>query len=442
MTTAPALAPTDAHPTTDEPRRYLFALVDGGGTVPPELGAVRRLVERGHAVTVLAEDSMRADVDATGATYRPWTQAPNRPTRLPADDPYQDWECKTPFQLIDRIIATQLVGPAEGYAADVDRALADLRPDLLVSSSFALGAMVAAEAAGVPYDVLLPNAYILPAPGMPPFGLGLAPARGPLGRLRDRAITALVGRLWRKGLPGLDAVRAARGLPALDPATGIFGQIHHARRVLVLTSEAFDFPAALPDPVRYVGAVLDDPAWADATPWTPPAGDDPLVLVALSSTFQDQADCLQRIVDALAQLPVRGVVTTGPALDPTVVRAPANVQVVAAAPHSQVLDHAAVVVTHGGHGTVVRALASGTPMLVLPHGRDQADNAVRVTTRDAGLSLKRGASATAIRKAVTRLLDDPTFAAGSARLGEVVRRDAARGALVAELESVPARTAP
>ena len=49
---------------------YLFALVDGGGTVPPEMAAVRALVDRGHDVTVLAEDSMHADVVATGARFR------------------------------------------------------------------------------------------------------------------------------------------------------------------------------------------------------------------------------------------------------------------------------------------------------------------------------------------------------------------------------------
>ena len=116
------------------------------------------------------------------------------------------------------------------------------------------------------------------------------------------------------------------------------------------------------------------------------------MLVALSSTFQDQRRCLQRIVDALGTLPVRGIVTTGPALDPDALTAPANVTVVAAAPHSEVLRHAAAVVTHGGHGTVVRALAAGVPMVILPHGRDQADNATRVTTRGAGLAVKRTAA--------------------------------------------------
>ena len=56
--------------------------------MPPELGTVRRLVERGHRVTVLAEDSMVDDVRTTGATYRPWTEAPNRPSRRPEHDPW------------------------------------------------------------------------------------------------------------------------------------------------------------------------------------------------------------------------------------------------------------------------------------------------------------------------------------------------------------------
>lgn len=68
---------------------YLFALLDAGGTVPPELGAVRRLAERGHRVEVLAEDSMRDEVIGAGAAFSPWT-AINRPDRLPRNDPFHD----------------------------------------------------------------------------------------------------------------------------------------------------------------------------------------------------------------------------------------------------------------------------------------------------------------------------------------------------------------
>jgi MGT family glycosyltransferase len=377
---------------------------------------------------------MLADVLATGAAFRPWVEGLNRPSRRPEDDPYRDWECKSPMALIDRLLDKQFVGPAPGYAADVLAAVADDRPDLVVSSFFAFGAMVGAEAAGLPYDVLFPNPYMLPAPGMPPFGLGLQPATGALGRLRDRALTRFTARLWAKGLPGLNALRAELGLAPLDT---LFDQIHRARRALVLTSADFDFPAELPANVRYVGPVLDDPGWA-AAPWTPPPGDDPLVLVALSSTFQDQAACLQRIVDGLGTLPVRGLVTTGPALDPGSITAPPSVEVVAAAPHSDVLRSAAAVVTHGGHGTVVRALAADVPLVVLHHGRDQADNGARLTARGAGLTVKRSASPAAIAKAVRTLLDDPAFVSGASRLGRSIRRDASSGALVAELEALPA----
>lgn len=112
--------------------------------------------------------------------------------------------------------------------------------------------------------------------------------------------------------------------------------------------------------------MLDDPGWAEGAPWVAPAGTDPLVLVAMSSTFQDQIDCLQRVVDALALLSVRGVLTTGPAVDAAALRPPANVTVVSSAPHRQVLPHAALVVTHGGHGTVMKALAAGVPSWYCP----------------------------------------------------------------------------
>jgi MGT family glycosyltransferase len=186
--------------------------------------------------------------------------------------------------------------------------------------------------------------------------------------------------------------------------------------------------------------VLDDPAWA-AVGWTPPPGDGPLVLVALSSTFQDQADCLQHIVDALGTLAVRGVVTTGPALDPRRVHAPANVTVVAAAPHSEVLRDAAAIVTHGGHGTVIRALAADVPMVVLHHGRDQADNTARVVARGAGVAVKRTASSAKIAAAVRRVLEDPSYRAGAAALGAIIRQDAASTMLVDELEDLPAPAA-
>ena len=391
---------------------------------------MRRLVERGHDVIVLAEDSMAPEVRASGARMRRWTTAPNRPDRRPEHDPYRDWEIKNPLQMFDRLMETQFVGPAPRYVADLTEAIAEQRPDVVLCSLFACGAMIGAESAGIPFVVLIPNVYPLPAEGAPPLGMGLQPARGPLGRLRDRAIYRINQRLWdKKALPRINALRAELGLAPLRHATD---QIHHAHLELVMTSADFDFPAKLPGNARYVGPVLDDPSWSE--PWTPPPGDEPLVLVGLSSTFQDHVGCLQRIADALATLPVRGVITTGNGVDPSAVAASDSVSVVRSAPHAQVLEHAAVTVTHGGHGTVMKSLAAGVPMLLLPHGRDQADNAARVTARGAGISIKRTAGSDRIAAAVRTLLDDPSYRACAQHQGAAVRRDAASGYLLGELE--------
>jgi UDP:flavonoid glycosyltransferase YjiC (YdhE family) len=320
---------------TASPSSYLFALVDGGGTVSPELGAARRLVERGHRVEVLADNSMFEDVRGAGAIFRPWAQVINRPTRHPEHDPLRDWQCRTPLQLIRRMLVHLLVGPAPHYVADVTAAVDDHRPDLIVCSMFTLGAMVGAEAAGISYDVLMPNIYALPAAGLPTFGLGGRPAVGPFGRVRDRAITTLVQRQWNEGVEPINGLRNSLGL---SPVHDFWDQIRHARRILVLTSRCFDFPAQLPHNVRYVGPVLDDPNWAKGQPWTLPPGGHPVALIAMSSTFQDQTDCLQRVIDALATLPVRGIVTAGTGLDPKCLYARANTRIEAAAPHSEVLN--------------------------------------------------------------------------------------------------------
>ena len=111
--------------------------------------------------------------------------------------------------------------------------------------------------------------------------------------------------------------------------------------------------------------------------------------------------------------------------------------VLAHAPHREVLRYADAVITHGGHGTVVKTLAAGVPMVLLPHGRDQGDTAVRVSARGAGIALKRTAPPEAIAAAVKEVLQNPTFRASARQLGESVRRDADDAALLRELEDIP-----
>jgi len=110
--------------------------------------------------------------------------------------------------------------------------------------------------------------------------------------------------------------------------------------------------------------------------------------------------------------------------------------IVQSAPHREVLSQAALTITHGGHGTVMKALAAGVPMVLLPHGRDQADTAARVIARGAGVTLARTASPDAIGRAVRHVLEHDEYRCAARRLGEVIRRDADGNTLIEELEGV------
>ena len=132
---------------------------------------------------------------------------------------------------------------------------------------------------------------------------------------------------WDAALPALNAARSEQGL---EPLEHVLDQGRSVARVLVMTSRAFDFIGPLPPTVKHVGPRLDDPVWAGE--WTPPAGTDPLVLVALSADFQDQEDVLLLSWPRSASCPIRAIVTTGQGIDPDSIPAPANTQVVRAAP--------------------------------------------------------------------------------------------------------------
>jgi len=415
--------------------RYLFAEWDGGGSLPPELAVVRQLIAAGHSVSMLGDPVAEPEARAVGVEdFRPWVKAPHHVTRQAADDYVRDWELRNPLSVLSNFMQTVMVKPAGLFAAETLAAIDAIRPDAVVSSFPLFGALMAAEVRGVPRAALVPNVVSLPAKGMPPFGTGFLPARGPVGRLRDRALNAVVEREWNKGLRSLNETRASLSLPRLPR---LLAQYDRADRILALTGSAFDFPAALPANVRYVGPQLDDPAWAE--PWTPPPADGrPLVLVAMSTTFMDHVDQLQRAVSALGTLDVRGLVTTGPAIDPGQIVAPANVAVVRSAPHRAVLPHADVVLTHGGHGTVVKALVAGVPIVCMPTGRDQPDNAARLTHRGAGVRVSKNASPAKIAAAVRRVLDDGSFRDNAARLGGMLQSEAASGAVVSELEALAA----
>src|SRR5215213_5203156 len=401
--------------------RFLFTLWDGGGNSPPVLSVVRALVQRGHDVRVIADPVLREGVLATGARHLVWTTAPQRAT-CTEPEILRDYEARTPLGETARLRDNLIIGPAPKFAADTVAELRRERADAVVSEVLLLGSQVAAESEGLPNVALVPNIYPGAVPGVPPFGMGLMPRADRIGHLRDRAVAGLADRLWGKRLGDLNALLSEHGLA---PTPSVFAMLERPDRVLVLTSAAFEFGsgAAAPAGVRYCGPRLDDPAWAGE--WSEPAGDEPLVLVSLSTTVQGQDPMIRRVIEALGRLPVRGLVTTGPSYRADGLKPPPNVTVVDSAPHCAVLPRAAAVVSHAGHGTVIKALAHGVPLVCLPVGRDQPDTAARVVGAGAGLRLRPGARPAAIARAVSRVLTDQAYRTAAERLGDAIRRDLA-----------------
>lgn len=430
----PLLAATPSDRTPSQ-RRFLFVLPDAGGNVPPTVALARRLVRRGHDVRVLGHESLRSCFEAVGCAFASFRRAPDCDTSSPETDLIKDWEVRNnPLASFARVRDRLSFGPALQFAQDVLDELHEHPADALAVDVMLPGAALGAEKAGLPTAVLVHTIYLFPSAGVPPIGLGLRPATGPLGRARDRAISAASLRLMTTGLPSLNRARAAL---SLSPLQGVFDQLLSVDRVLVLTNRCFDFTGpSLPPSVRYVGPQLDE---GDGATWERPWSEgerDPLVLVSLSSTFQDQGGPSPPPIDALGTMAVRGLVTLGPTIDPAAFSssAPSNVTVRRFVPHAAVLGEARAVVTHGGHGTVMKALARRVPLVCLPFGRDQADVARRVTEAGAGLRLPRRASPTRIRAAVAQVLTEPRFRRAAAALADDIAAEAAGDPAVAELE--------
>jgi MGT family glycosyltransferase len=276
--------------------------------------------------------------------------------------------------------------------------------------------------------------YMIPRGDVPPLGSGLMPARGPLGRLRDRSAAAVTLAFFRRAMPALNQARGEVGLP---PVRDLPGLMARADRIVVCSSPSYDFGSgSVPANVRYVGPQLDDDPSGGPDDRGAGSPAQPLVLVGLSSTVMRQQALLQRTADALGQAQVRGLVTTGPAVDPAVISAPPNVSVTRWVRHADVLPHCSAVITHGGHGTVMKALIAGVPLIVVPLGRDQPDNAARIVHAGAGIRLRKSASASALRAALSRVMEDPRYRTAARAMAARLAAERDDDLVVDELEQV------
>lgn len=359
----------------------------------PAAGLTAALAGRGHRVRVLGPPVLRSRFERAGARFRPFERA--RQPHLVEEDVFDD-----------NLLGWTRYISGRHLAEDVSRELASEPTDVVVVDAFLSAGLAAAEKAAVPAVALV---HVLYAPAV----------EGPLATQ------------WDPTRPMVEATRQRLGLPELDPrAPLVAGLWSRPALVLACTPQSFDFPSAhLPANVRYVGPILDDPA-----PGPSHLGGR-TVLISLSTTDMRQRDVLQRSLDALADLDA-GVVCTLGRVPIEGLRSPPNASISDWLPHSEVLPHTDVVLTHAGLSTVMTALASGVPMVCMPMGRDQPLNAQRVAVLGLGTELSPAATAGAIRAAVQTILEDRTFGRRAARMAADIASYGNGAVATREIESL------
>jgi UDP:flavonoid glycosyltransferase YjiC (YdhE family) len=374
-------------------RLFLGAFGDPGHAFPM-LALGSALARRGHAVTFETWERWRPHAEAAGLAFVPAPEYPVFPTR---EAPL------TPYEAVVRA------------ARDTRPHVAAARPHAVVADILTLGPALAGELEGVPVATLIPHVHPELPPGSPPYSFGARPAKSALGRRFWSAFDPLVMRGLEHGRRDLNGARGRLGLAPIDRVHGGISR----RLCLVGTFPQLEYPRDWPDWTHVVGPLLWEPPFEDVEP---PPGEEPLVLIA-PSTAQDRSHRLLRA--ALAAMdgePVRVLATWNrrPVSGP--LRVPANARLVEWISYARTMPRCAVVVCHVGHGTMVRALASGATVVACPAAGDMAENAARLDWSGAGVRLPwRFATPLGVRLAVRRALAESSLTRRAAELASWAR---------------------
>ena len=363
--------------------RFLVAAFGDPGHVFPAIALGLALRGRGHEVTIETWEERGAAVEGAGLGFA----AAEEYRMFPPPDP----------------------DSAEGaHAAEAAQALLplleEMRPHAVVSDILTLAPALAAELAGIPRATLIPHIYPVVEPGLPFFAVGLQPPRTPLGRGVWRAGQRALNVGLEQGRRDLNRQRTRLGLP---PTERFHGGIS-PELALVGTFPQLEYPRRWPAGVEVTGPMTFELPHPEIEL---PPGEAPLVLVAPSTAHDSGNHLVRTALRALTDEPVRVVATTNRVVPQDPIEVPDNAILVDWLSYSQTMPVASLVISHGGHGTVARALGAGTPLLISPFIGDMSETAMRVSWAGTGLSLPwRLCRPAPLRWATRRILGNPSFA--------------------------------
>ena len=361
--------------------RALFSCVPGYGHFHPLLPLARALVADGHDVTFATAASFAGRVESAGFAALP--AGIDQAERIARFAPYREELQSLPFD------QRRTVGFTRNFATiDAPAKVSELRtaalgwePDLIVHDSSDLAAPVVSAALGIPT------------------------AHHSFGRLVPPAILARAAAesesIWRDaGLTPEPYGWAFRGL-YLDICPPSFQTevVPAGTRVEPLR------PVFEPDPSETL------PDWVERLP------DRPTVYVTLGTVHNDPS-VFRVLLAALADVDCNVIVTVGRNNDPASLEPlPANAVVERYIPQALLLPHCSAVVSHGGSGSVLATLGAGLPMLLVPQGADQFENAAHCRRLGAArVLLPDELTADAARAAAVSLLDEESFRESARRV--------------------------
>jgi UDP:flavonoid glycosyltransferase YjiC (YdhE family) len=362
--------------------RILFAFAGGSGHLEPLVPLARAAEARGHVVAFVGRPWMCPKVEALGfRAFAAGSDVGLTPQRRPLVAMDLEQEMRDVGTGFGRRIARE-------RAADLLPLCATWQPDLLVCEEVDFGAMVVAERLVLPYATVL----VIAAGGF----------------IRPEYVAG-----------PLNEVRADHNLPP-DPELAMLD------RYLVLSS----FPEGYRNPELRRPATLHTfrPPGPQSTthtpaPWIAHRQDRPTVYFTLGTVFNvESGDLFQRVLAGLRDLPINLIVTVGRDIDPGELgQQPCNVHIERYIPQARLLPDCDLVISHGGSGSVIGALAYGLPMVVLPMGADQPLNAQRCVALGVGKVLDPlQATPHVVREAVTSVLADATYQHAAERLRDEI----------------------
>lgn len=420
--------------------KIMVTVVPMAGHVGPVSGLVAELVNRGHEVRVYTGARYQRRFSNLGARTVAWSAARDfDETDLGATFPL----AKHPGMLTAlALVKDGFIGTAPGQVKDLTEELAREPADVLVADSMSFGGVLTGEVTGLPWALLNVLPFNQSFESEPP-GFRVKPARGVLGRQRDRllwlayrTVSAPFNRAYNRarvgvGLPrdrrpygsGLfsDWLVIATGCPSLDiPRPGLGDQIHFVGRLEI------------------AGAKLPEPGSGDPSK-------RPLVLVTQGTADVQPFELIQPALAGLADVDVDVIATTGRRGRTEVgIAAPVNARVVDFVDFASVLPEAAVFVTNGGWGGVLASLSAGVPLVVAPGAAaDKPEIAIRVAWSGVGINLRTARpKAAAVAAAVREVLANPTYAERARQIGSELNQLGGASAAVDLLERLVETKAP